>query len=552
MEFKNNNEVLFFSALQDIKDKLYKNAEEKLQELYLKIPERKSVIVNLSFVLIKLKKLDKADTILDKGINILPDDEDLLLNKSLLLILKKDTFAAIKLLYKIIKINPQISLVYYRLAHCWVKLGYINKALKNFKKSFSLLPKSEYLSNIIFYLNFSQNYSDKQYINLIKEFDFFTSRNKNIEYSKINLNINKKIKIGFVSGDLNNDHPVGNFMYDFLNNLREYFDLYAYYNNTDNEKNTNFKKLFYKWVNINDIKDLDVINSIKKEKINILIDLSGHTAKNRLNIFANKAAPIQITWCGYLNSTGLNEIDYIIGDPYVTPKKDQYKYTEKILQMPKIWNCYSKPRYSEIKIINESPLIKNKYVTFGSFNQLNKLNNTVIKLWSRIILHLKTAKLLIIAPELDNGRLKNFIYKKFYNLKIYKDQIILKGRLPRKKLLLEYNNIDIALDPFPYNGGSTSFECAYMGVPLLTLKGERFLSNCGVSINSNIDMHEWIAKNKIDYYRKAIKFAKDTKNLNLIRNNLHLKTINSILFNSKEFAKNFSEIIKDLRELYTL
>jgi len=546
MKFKINNESLFFSATKDINNKLYKDAEAKLQELYFKVPERKSVILNLSSVLIKLEKIDEATKILDKGIDALPEDVDLLLNKSLLLIINKDTFAAIKLLFKILKINPQISLAYYRLAHCWVKLGYIEKAIKNFKKSFDLHPKSEYLSNIIFYLNFSENYSDKQYINLINEFEFFTTKIKNTENQKFNFNINKKLKVGFVSGDLKDNHPVGYFLYDFLNNLKEYFDLYAYYNDTEEGENNNFKKLFKEWENINDIKDIDVINLINEKKINILIDLSGHTAKNRLGIFANKAAPIQITWCGYLNSTGISEIDYIIGDPHVTPKKDQFKYREKILQMPKIWNCYSKPKYSDIKIINESPLNKNKYVTFGSFNQLNKLNNTVIKLWSRIILQLKTAKLLIIAPELDNEKAKALIYKKFCNLRINKEQIIIKGRLPRNELLLEYNNIDIALDPFPYNGGSTSFECAYMGVPLLTIKGERFLSNCGESINANLDMHEWIAKDKNDYYEKAIKFSKNTKNLNLIRKNLHSKAINSALFNSKEFAKNFSEIIKNL------
>jgi predicted O-linked N-acetylglucosamine transferase (SPINDLY family) len=545
MESNIDAESLFFSALEDIKNKFYKEAELKLQKAYLKIPKKKSIILNLSSVLIQLEKFDEAIKILDEGIKTLPEDIDLLLNKSLLLIIKKDTFAAIKLLLKITKINQEISIAYFRLAHCWIKLGYVEKAIKNFRKCFDLSPRNEYLSNIIFYLNFSENYSDNEYINLINKFEFFAPKIKTVETLKFDFKITKKINIGFVSGDLKENHPVGNFLYDFLNNLREYFELYAYYNDEEDERCNNFKKLFNKWENIKEIKDIDVVNLIKKQKINILVDLSGHTAKNRLNIFANKAAPIQITWCGYLNSTGISEIDYIIGDPYVTPKKDQFKYTEKILQMPKIWNCYSKPS-SDTKIIIESPLVKNKYVTFGSFNQLNKLNNNVIKLWSKIILHLKTAKLLLIAAELDNEKAKSLLYKKFLNLRINKEQIIMKGRQPRNQLLLEYNNIDIALDPFPYNGGSTSFECAYMGVPLLTMKGERFLSNCGESINANLGMHEWIAKNKNDYYEKAIKFSENTHNLNLTRKNLHSKAINSPLFNSKEFAKNFSEIIKKL------
>jgi predicted O-linked N-acetylglucosamine transferase (SPINDLY family) len=127
-----------------------------------------------------------------------------------------------------------------------------------------------------------------------------------------------------------------------------------------------------------------------------------------------------------------------------------------------------------------------------------------------------------------------------------KKKIILEGSTSKENLLSEYNKIDIFLDTFPYNGGSTSFECAFMGVPMLTLKGDRFLSRCGLSINTNLGMHEWIANDQEEYYKKAVKFSKNIDNLNLIRKNLHSKAINSPLFDSKKFAKDFEIIIKNL------
>jgi predicted O-linked N-acetylglucosamine transferase (SPINDLY family) len=162
-------------------------------------------------------------------------------------------------------------------------------------------------------------------------------------------------------------------------------------------------------------------------------------------------------------------------------------------------------------------------------------------------LHTKTGKLLLTAPELSDEKIKDRLYKKFFNLGISKEKIIMKGKQPRNKLLEEYNNIDIALDPFPYNGGSTSFECAFMGVPMLTLQGDRFLSRCGESINKNLSMNNWIAKDKDEYFQKAINFSKDINNLNLIRKNLHDKALNSPLYNCKEFTDDFVKIIKNLK-----
>ena len=547
MKSFNEAEQLFYEALENIKQNFYTEAEEKLKKSNALQPNRKSIILNLSSVLIKLKKITEAKTVLDNAIKQDPRDFDLLLNKVTILMIEKKFLEGIEVLENIKKINPEIAEVYAKLGSCFSSVGNIEKTIENYEKSFDLDKSYKILSSLIFCSNFKKNYSSKENNELINKFNFFVPRIKNtLESFNYKQNI-EKFNIGFVSGDLRKDHPVGNILYDFLKNLKDNFKLYAYYNNEEDEQLTNdFKKLFNKWENIEKSDDLDVVKKIKQDNIHVLIDLSGHTNKNRLSVFANKAAPLQITWSGYLNSTGLPEINYIIGDPYVTPATAQNQLSEKILQMPSIWNCFSIPQYTNLKINLETPVLKNKFVTFGAFHQIKKINDNVIKLWSKILLNIKQSVIIIRAPELDDKIIKNNLYNQFSIHGVNSSKLILEGFISRENLLSEYNKIDIFLDTFPYNGGSTSFECAFMGVPMLTLKGDRFLSRCGESINSNLEMHEWIDNDQEEYYKKAVKFSENVDNLNLIRSNLHSKAINSPLFDSKKFAKDFEIIIKDL------
>jgi predicted O-linked N-acetylglucosamine transferase (SPINDLY family) len=543
----NKAEQLFYEALQNIKENLYAEAEEKLKKSNILQPERKSIILNLSSVLIKLKKINEAKTVLDNAIAKNSEDLDYLLNKITILMIEKKFLEGIEILENINKINPEIAEVYAKLGSCYSSVGNIEKSIENYERSFDLDKNYKTLSSLIFCSNFKKDYSVDKNNELINKFDFFVPRtNKVSNFYNYKPNT-KEINIGFISGDLRKDHPIGNIVYDFLKNLRNNFKLYAYYNNEEDNQITNdFKILFNKWENIEKSDDLNVTKKIRQDNIHVLVDLSGHTNKNRLPIFANKAAPLQITWSGYLNSTGVTEIDYIIGDPCVTPLTEKSKFSEKILQMPNIWNSFSVPQYNNLKINTETPMLKNKFITFGAFHQIKKINENVIKLWSKILLNTSHSLIIIRAPELDDKIIKDKLYNQFSIHGIDSSKLILEGSTSRENLLSEYNKIDIFLDTFPYNGGSTSFECAFMGVPMLTLKGNRFLSRCGESININLGMHEWIANDQEEYYKKAVKFNENVDNLNLIRKNLHSKAINSPLFDSKKFAKDFEIIIKNL------
>ena len=359
----------------------------------------------------------------------------------------------------------------------------------------------------------------------------------------------KKIRVGFVSGDYGN-HPISYYLLNTIKHISdEKFELIAYSNsNRMDEITLELKKRFNVWRKINHLSDTEVINLIGKDSVDILFDLSGHTAKNRLSIFVNKAAPVQVTWLGYNASTGLKEIDYIIVDPYVVPLSDQKYFSEKIFQLPNTFQCIS--INDDIKI-DHSRYQNKRDIVFGSFNNLSKINDGVIYVWSEILKKVENSKLFLKAKQLDNLIIVKNIKKKFQKNGINTEKIITEGRSKtRKEMLTKYNQIDIALDPFPYSGITTSLEANWMGVPLLTKKGNNFYSRIGTSINKNLDMEDWIANNEKDYILKAISKASDLEKLFQTKKELRNKFLKSPLSNTKQYAKHFENCLNLMWKTY--
>ena len=345
-----------------------------------------------------------------------------------------------------------------------------------------------------------------------------------------------KLRIGFVSGDFR-EHPVGFFLLDTLKHLKnENLELIAYSNSLiEDGLSVKLKTHFTNWHKVANQSNMDVINEIRKDGIHILVDLSGHSDKNRLPIFINKPAPIQVSWISYPGTTGIPEIDYIIGDRFVTPENEREHFAEKIFRLPDMWTCFSVPEF-EVEI-SEPPVIKNGYITFGSFNHLSKINDKVIFLWSQILKSIPKSKIFLKTKQLNDSYLKEKIISKFKENGTSLNSIILEGSSSRSQLLNNYNKVDIALDPFPYSGGVTSLEAIWMGVPVLTKKGFRFVSHVTESINHNSGMSDWIADDEVEYVKKAIKFSANLELLIKIKKNLRQTAIESPLFNSALFAK---------------
>jgi len=454
----------------------------------------------------------------------------------------KKYFKALETFQQALNIDINHHLINFNLGDLYVTFNEIEKAIDCFKKAIQTKPDFHLAySNYLFFINYSDKYDKSFYFRealgyrkTIKQID-----KKLLEPFKYNKSPTK-LKIGFVSCDLRN-HPVGYFLFETLKYLQNMNVEMIAYSNLDEKKEDNFtkklKNFFSEWNVVKNMNDLELTNLIRKNKINLLIDLSSHSANSRLPVFINKPAPLQITWIAHLDTTGLEEIDYIIADPFVVDKDQENLFVEKVWKMPDIWNSFSQPSYNID--IGSLPALKNKFITFGSFNNLNKLNDKVIQLWSKLLKKMPKAKLFLKNKNLDFEFYKNSIKKKFLDNGINQSQLIFEGMSQREDLLKTYNKIDISLDPFPYSGGTTNFESIWMGVPILVVKGKKFISKCGESINHNLKMSDWIAKNEEDFVSKAIELCSDVQKLSDIRSNLRNKALNSPLFDARKFAENF-------------
>ncbi len=414
----------------------------------------------------------------------------------------------------------------------------------NLKKEHYETFDSEDIQVSIFHYNYLIDFQNDKYIKLVDIFknNFFKQQDLQVHDVKKN----EKIKIGFLSADFK-EHAVSLQLVDVFKELYNFSDIeiYAYSNwHTEDHVTQNLKSSFTSFKKVFDISDFDLINLIKSDNIDVLIDLSGHTAGNRLTIFNKRLAKLHMTWAGYLASTQIPNMDYIIADNFTIPVDQEKNYSEKIIKLTS-WSALAKIDNAEVS--NSSPCNLNNYITFGSFNNIAKINIDVIALWSKILINLKDSKIFLKNPQFDSLELRNIFKRKFLEFGVLEKNIILEGNSKRIDLLNCYNKIDIALDTFPYSGGTTSLEAASMCVPILTKTGNSFLSRCGESVNMNLGLRDWVCKDDTEYFEKALKLS-NKELLNSVRINLKRDKNNFPIFNSKNLAKELVSSIKVILE----
>jgi len=453
---------------------------------------------------------------------------------------------------KALSLKGKKSSIYFNLGIASYELNNISEALDYFEKSIELddanikyisvlLACSHFLDkDISYYKKFSTQYRES-----IKKIDLSL-------IAKLSYNKDSNIKVGILSGNLKK-RPTGYFLLDLLEKIKKKssFELHAFSNSstTEDEYTKKLKINFHYWHDVAQLNDLDLINLIRQQKINILIDMQGHTYDNRIQIFVNKPAPVQISWAEYLASTGIPEVDYLIGDNFVTPLEHKDIYVEKIWNMPNVWCPLSTSDIDHIKPV-ESPVNKNGFITFGCFNNIKKINDKLIESWSKILTSVDNSKLYIKSDQFNKKEFKESFIKKFISSGVKINQLIFEKNSERDDLLKSYNKVDIALDTYPYSGGTTNLELSFMCVPLITILGKVFISRCGASVNNNLSMTNLIANDLNDYSKIAINLAKDINQLNSIRNELIKNSRNSILFNSDKFSDDFIFAIKEMWTIF--
>ena len=419
----------------------------------------------------------------------------------------------------------------------------LNKTLFYLEKQFEKgeLNQSGFAS-WIFFNNYKKNWTQSDFLKYSK---LFADKIENFNCSnlvELNRKKNSKIRIGFLSSEILGKHSITYFLETIFKDYnKDKFEIYLYLDNAIEDENTNeFKILVKKFINVSSLEDIEAFNLIRSDNIDIMFDITGVTLSNRVSLFKNRMAPKQISWLGYCNTSGLENMDYLIADKNLIYDEEKNYYSEKIIYMPNIWNCHS--GLNSIRSFSDPPCLKEKDITFGSFNNFNKINDKVISVWSQILLKVKNSKLILKSSlKMD----KSFIKKEFEKYGVI-DSIKF---LEKRKLESHYNlykNIDIALDTFPYNGVTTTFEALAMGVPVITMKGYNFNSRCGESIIKNLGIDELIANNEDDYILKAQKIANDKDKLLELRKNIFKISHETSLFDTKQFSQDFFGILEKI------
>jgi len=241
-------------------------------------------------------------------------------------------------------------------------------------------------------------------------------------------------------------------------------------------------------------------------------------------------------------------MDYLLADPWTLPASEESSFTEKIWRLPETRLCFTPP--GEDVIVSALPALSNGYVTFGCFNNLTKMNDAVVTLWARILNAVPGSRLFLKARQLKPASAQRDVIDRFAAHGIAAGRLILEDYVPRGNYLEAYQQVDIALDPFPYPGGTTTVEALWMGVPVLTLAGERFLSRQGVGLMMNAGLPEWVAADSSDYLARAIAHAGDLQKLATLRTNLRSQVLASPIFNAPRFAAHFEAALRGMWQVW--
>lgn len=419
------------------------------------------------------------------------------------------------------------------------------KSLELANDNNDIRKKELIVSNLIFNNLYNWKLSEEEIYMASFNWMKYIKKDNNIIIQPNNI-IKTKINVGYISTDFCT-HPVG-FMFESIlkNHNTDMFNIYCYDNSGKSSTDIINKRLrdYMKatWYNIDNITDKQVLDIMIKDDLDILVDMMGHTRNNRLNIFQYKPARFQVSYFAYPGTTGIPEIDYKITDKFASPPETQKYFTEKFYYMPNGFQCYTPP----MNIESKKNYTREQYtINLCCFNNPIKLSIPTIDTFCEILKRLPEAKLYLRYCYYKSSYYKASIIKMFIDRNIEKERIDINNDNLNDCLSL-YNMMDIALDPFPYNGGTISSEALYMNTPLITLAGTNYVSRVGVSLLSNMKLEQYIAHSTEEYINKVIELARNKDVLHSLHTTLRTRMLACDLGNSVSFTNNLEQIYSNI------
>lgn len=342
-----------------------------------------------------------------------------------------------------------------------------------------------------------------------------------------------KLRIGWVSGDLR-DHAVGLFVIPVLEQFDgERFESIVYSNShVRDEMSQRAKAAVSVWRDVADLGDDQLADAIRHDTVDILVDLAGHTAGNRLSVFTHKPAPIQATWLGYPGTSGLSTMDYILVPPDAVLMAGHW-CRETPIALPDCY-CVRDPSQIPLPVPHRN---KNSVITFGCLNNFSKVSPSAVETWARILNQVADSRLILVALGGNDQELVADIQSRFGAFGIDNQRIVIRGRMTRADYFSAYGDIDLALDPFPFNGGTTGVDSLCMGTPFVTLEGQALHARMGANLLRTIGLQDLIAATADDYVGKVVALAANDNALKQIRDDLRERVMASPLMDIRRFAR---------------
>jgi predicted O-linked N-acetylglucosamine transferase (SPINDLY family) len=447
------------------------------------------------------------------------------------------TNEAIRSLKAAIDNCPDEPLLWGNLATNLLTIGQIDKAVELLHKVWHMRPENNLAaSNLLLYMHYDPKLTRSAAFDVATKWAKQNVPQSMAKTSHTNTrDPNKKLKIGYISPDFRN-HSVTYFFEPLLEaHDREKFEIYGYGNIYHYDEVTDrLKAKFDHYRNVRTLSNEAKAKQVEQDGIDILVDLAGHSGNCCIYSMAYKPAPIQVTWLGYPDTTGMTQIDYRLTDIIADPPGSEKYYSEKLFYLPDIFLCYG-PCGIQLPI-GPLPYLETKRITFGCFNNSTKINPLIIDLWSQILKNVPNSQMLLKFKSGQDDEIRDMFLTRFEEAGIAKDRIAISGWLQSPHDLNLYNKVDIALDTFPYNGTTTTCQSILMGVPVVSLVGEHHMSRVGLSILTNLGMEFFAAPTPQQYIARATALALKPESISKIRTTMRDRMRGSTLCNKAIFA----------------
>jgi len=455
--------------------------------------------------------------------------------------------AAEKTVQQAIRLQPGIVEARINLANIHLEQGRVKEAVADFKEVMKLSPHDSGVhSSLISIMRYLPEYSPQELYDTAQEWARCHAPHDPRSPSFANgADSRRRLRVGYVSGDFHR-HPVGYFIAPVLaQHDKSGYEVFCYYTSVVHDDLTKrLQQSADHWRDVAHQSHEELAHQIRRDGIDLLIDLAGHTKNNRLPTFALKPAPVQATWLGYYDTTGLGSMDYIIADRCLIPVGEERYYTERVVRLPGCYLCFTAPDAD----IEPGPLpaLASENVTFGCFNNPGKITEAVIACWSRLLRALPGSQLYLKYKAYADGGVRQRYQDAFARAGVAPERIRFAGQSSRGEYMLAHQEVDIGLDPFPFNGCATTLNALWMGVPVVSLRGNRYVGRMGDTLLTNVGLGECVADDEDDYIAKALALANDPPRLADLRHRLRGQLLHSPLCDGVGFTRELEDAYRDM------